>query len=102
MDDKEFLPFAEEIETDIYISFKKDIYKKTRQISYFASESLKKLFNYDEGIPRVWNKMDESTIDALYSKFKKEFNFVFDLFRKYKIFRNPLKCKIFNLIINLS
>ena len=98
MDDKEFVPFIQEVENEIYLSLKKDLYRKMKEISNFAVESFRKQFWYDEGIPRNWNQIDEGEINTLYAKFLKENYFVFDLFKTFNLLRNPLKCKINNLI----
>ena len=92
-EEKEFVPFIQEVEKDIHLSAKKDLYKKMKDISNYAVESFRKNFWYDEGIPRVWNKIDESEIEKLYNKLNTENQYVFELFRKFKLLNNPLKCK---------
>lgn len=92
MDEREFVPYIKGIEGDIYVAMKKDFNKKIKEISNFAVESFKKGFWYEDGIPRVWNKMSETEIDRLFNKFSKENSFVFDLFKEFKLLRNPLKC----------
>ena len=92
MEDKEFVPFISEIENEIYHSSKKDLYKKMKEISNYAVESFRKYFWYEEGIPRVWNKIDEHEIDKLFNQFKNENQYIFELLRSFKLLTNPLKC----------
>ena len=82
-----------EIENEIFTSIKKDLYKKTREISNYAVESFRKNFWYDEGIPRVWNKLGEGDVDKLFNKLQNENLYVFELFKKFKLLANPLNCK---------
>ncbi len=96
LEDKEFIPFIQEVEKDIHNSTKKDLIKKMKEISNYAVESFRKKFWYDEGIPRVWNKIDESDIDKIYNQFNKENQYIFELFRKFKLISNPVSCKITN------
>jgi hypothetical protein len=73
-----------------------------KEISNYAVESFRKKFWYDEGIPRVWNKIDESDIDKFYNQFNKENQYIFELFRKFKLISNPLACKLLLIIIFLK
>jgi hypothetical protein len=99
MDDREFVPYVQEIENEIYLLLKKDFYKKiVKEISNYAVESFRKNFWYDEGIPRVWNKMSEDEIDRLYEKFTIQNHYMFDIFKEFKLLSNPLKCNIKCLI----
>jgi hypothetical protein len=93
MEENEYIPFVRDIENEVFSAIKKDLYKKSREISNYAVESFRKHFWYDEGIPRVWNKIDESEIDSLFTKYKNENLFVFDIFKKFKLLMNPLNCK---------
>ncbi len=95
MEDKEFIPFISEIENENYHSSKKDLYKKMKEISNYAVESFRKYFWYEEGIPRVWNKIDESEIDKLFNQFKNDNLYIFELLRSFKLLTNPLKCILF-------
>jgi hypothetical protein len=92
MEEKEFIPFIIEVENDIYAAIKKDFVKKLKEISNYASESFKKGFWYNEGIPRMWNKMTESEIDQLFEKYKGENSIIFDMFKEFRLVKNPLKC----------
>jgi hypothetical protein len=94
MEDREFIPMAVSIEDNIYNSLKKDFHKKLKDIPNFLKESFRRRFWYEESIPRTWNKMNEGEIDKLFERVKNENEFVFDLFREFKLLKNPLKCKI--------
>lgn len=99
VDEKEFVPIVQEIENEIYLYSKKDLYKKSREISNFTVESFRKGFWYEDGIPRIWNKIDENEIDKHFADYSKANNFVFDMFRKFKLLKNPLKCEFKNILI---
>jgi hypothetical protein len=92
MKEDEYIPLVKEIESEVFYSIKKDISKKSREISSCAVESFRKHFWYDEGIPRIWNKIDESEIDSLFQKYKNENMFVFKIFKKFKLILHPLNC----------
>jgi hypothetical protein len=96
MDEKEFLPFLRDIENEIYLVIKKDFLKKMKDISNFAIESFKRNFWYDEGLPRVWNKLNENVIDELYKKYKQQNYNVFEHFKKFYLLRNPLQRNYYN------
>lgn len=93
MDEKEFQPFMVKVQEDLFTAVKKDFVKKTKEISNYASESFKKNFWYDEGVPRMWNKLSEGEIDSLYTKYKNENIVIFNLLKEFKLIRNPLNCK---------
>ncbi len=85
---------AESIEDNIYNSLKKEFWKKLKEIPGYAVESFRRKFWYDESIPRTWNKIDEVQIDNLFQNVKKENSKIFDLFKEFKIIKNPLRCII--------
>jgi hypothetical protein len=95
IDDKEFVPMAEIIEETIYNSLKKEFNKKIREIPGYAMEAFRRKFWYDESIPRTWNKMNEGDIDKLYDRVKKDNAYILNLFKEFKLLKNPLKCITF-------
>ena len=92
VEENEFIPIAESIEDNIYNSLKKEFSKKLKEIPAYAVESFRRKFWYDESIPRTWNKIDEPQIDNLFQNVKKENSKIFDLFKEFKIIKNPLRC----------
>lgn len=87
------------IENEIHSSSKKDFLKRVKELHYFAFDSFKKNFWYNEGCPRVWNKIDEKEITDLKLKYLQENDFIFSIFTHFKILNNPLKCNIFIFIL---
>lgn len=94
MDENEFKLLIADIENDVHLNIKKDLYKNKSYIYSYAVESFRKKFCYDEGIPRVWNKMSEQEIDTLYKTTKNHYNFINEIFDRFKLISNPLVCKI--------
>jgi hypothetical protein len=92
MDDKEFIPMAESIEENIYNSLKKDFNKKIKEIPSYATEAFRRKFWYDESIPRTWNKINEGDIDKLFERVRKDNAYVLEMFKEFKLLKNPLKC----------
>lgn len=94
MEEDEYIEYAKEIENEVYQSVKSEFARKLKEISSFAIDLFKKKFWYENGIPRIWNRMEESDIDSLYKQYKNETADLFENFRHYLVLRNPLKCKI--------
>jgi len=86
----EFINIAQNIEIEMYNNCKKDLLKKLLDLHYTAFDIFRKNFWYDEGLPRVWNKIDENLIKELKTKFINENEFIFKLFNQFKLLRNPL------------
>ena len=90
LEESNFLPFVQELEEEIYLDIKKDFKKKSKEIANFQVESFRNKFWYEDGVPRIWNQIDESTIKELYNKAQKGSKENFELFRNFKIIKNPL------------
>lgn len=102
MDEKEFLPLIKGIEEDVYTMIRKDLNKRLKDLPAYAIDNFKKGFWYDEVVPRQWNKLDEKEIFNMYSANKKQNLKAFDLFKHYKIIKNPLSCKIKLVTVHFS
>lgn len=94
MSSDEFKEIVMNIEDEVYTSAKKDFLKKVFDLHSIAYDNFRKSFWYNEGVPRVWNKIEENEIINLKDKYLKENEFIFSIFNQFKILRNPLKCKI--------
>lgn len=92
MTKEEFKEIIIAVETNLYTLTKKDILKKTKDLHLFAFDIFKKNFWYNEGVPRIWNKIEESEIRQLQTKFFEENLFIFNSFNNFKILKNPLEC----------
>ena len=102
MEKNEFIDIAQNIEIEMYNVCKKDLLKKLFDLHYIAYDIFRKNFWYDEGLPRVWNKTEESLIKELKVKYISENDFIFKLFNQFKLLRNPLVRKlifIFNFFL---
>lgn len=66
--------FIIEIEDEVYSVAKKEFAKRTKEMADFAVDVFRKKFNYDEkkGLPRRWDRIEESEINTLYEKYEKE------------------------------
>lgn len=95
MQKQEFIEIAQNIEIEMFNVCKKDILKKLLDLHYTAFDIFKKNFWYDEGLPRVWNKIEEKIIRELKAKYITENEFIFKLFYQFKLLRNPLSRKKF-------
>ncbi|MCQ2815804.1 MAG: 50S ribosome-binding GTPase [archaeon] len=105
---EEFKNFSVGCEDMVYDSLKKDFMRYSRDIIGYCTENFKKNFWYDEGIPRQWNKLNDKTIDELFEKYKAPNLQLFELFKKFRVIKNPLNLleykqvdeEEFNKIIN--
>ena len=93
MKQDEFKEIIISIEEDVYSSAKKDFLKKVMDLHLIAYDTFRKNFWYNEGVPRVWNKIEESEIYSLRDTYLKENEFIFSTFTQFKILKNPLQCK---------
>jgi len=66
--------FIIEIENETYATTKTEFLNRTKEMAEFAVQVFKKKFNYDEktGLPRLWDRIEESQIDELYNKYEAE------------------------------
>jgi hypothetical protein len=96
MDTEEFVEFLKSIEEEIYSSFKKDVIKeKVPDLFNYAVNNFKKDFLYEEAMPRIWNKISESEINALFKSIKEKNYLIFSIFKHFKLIHSPMKCKFF-------
>jgi hypothetical protein len=74
MDLEESNVFLFEVENEAHLIAKKEFLKRTKEISDFAVEVFKNRFTVDEikGVPRQWDRIEESLIDELYNKYSRE------------------------------
>lgn len=73
MSQNEFIDFSREMEEELYNQTHTHLNKKFKEISSFATEVFRKKFwNTENGIPRQWNRVEESEIERLYKKCKNE------------------------------
>jgi hypothetical protein len=102
MSNEEIIDFARYVESEVYNNIKKDISKRTKEISTIAVDLFKKKFWFEkENIQRNWNRLEEDEIIALYKKTKAEFADLFETFKLFRVPKNPLQCKIIFLFIIL-
>jgi hypothetical protein len=95
MNDLEYLEIAQAIDDNVYKEIKEEFFRKIKEISSFAVDSFKSKFWYNEGVPRTWNKLEESDIDHLFTKNKNEVVKVFEIFKSYDLIKNALRCNFF-------
>lgn len=93
MASEEFKEIIVKIENEVFNSAKRDFLKKVMDLHLIAYDSFRKNFWYNEGVPRVWNRMEEQEITNLKDKYFKENEFIFNIFTRFKVLRNPLKSK---------
>jgi hypothetical protein len=94
MQDEEFSEYLKTIEEEIYINFKKDVMKeKIPELFNYAVHNFKKDFLYEEGMPRIWNKISEAEIDSLYKNLKEKHYLIFNTFKQFKLVESPMKGK---------
>ena len=73
----EFVEYSREIEEELHNLTYLQLNKKFKEISSIATEFFRKKFWNDiNGVPRVWNRIDENEIDTLYKNFKLEVIFI--------------------------
>ena len=90
MTKSEFIDVAQNIEIELYQNCKKDLLKRLFDLHTIAYDIFRKNFWYHEGLPMVWNKVENSLIKELKEKFINENEFIFKLFNQFKLLRNPL------------
>ena len=96
LNENEFLPFVQELENEIYSDIKQDFKKKSKEIANFQTENFRNKFWYEDGVPRIWNQINESKIKELFNKAKEGNKENFDLFKTFKIIKNPLNLIDYN------
>ena len=96
LNENEFLPFVQELENEIYSDIKIDFKKKSKEIANFQTENFRNKFWYEDGVPRIWNQINESKIKELFNKAKEGNKENFDLFKIFKIIKNPLNLIDYN------
>lgn len=73
MSQNEFIEFSREMEEELFNQTQSHLNKKFKEISSFAAEVFRKKFwNTDLGVPRQWNRVEESEIESLYKQYKNE------------------------------
>ena len=73
MSQSEFIEYSREMEEELYSQTHSHLNKKFKEISSFATEVFRKKFwNTDSGLPRQWNRVEESEIESLYKRYKNE------------------------------
>ena len=73
MNNEEFIEFSREMEEELYSQTSLQLNKKFKEISSFATEVFRRKFWHTEnGIPRVWNRIEEREIEILYKQYKLE------------------------------
>jgi hypothetical protein len=93
MSQEEILEFCKYVEAEVYNNTKREITKKSREISSLAVDLFKKKFWYEKEEQRNWNRLEEEEIDNLFKKYRSEFVDLFEVFRTFKVVKSPLKCK---------
>ena len=99
---EEFKEIMCNIENEVYSSAKKDFLKKVMDLHLVAYDLFRKTFWYNEGVPRVWNKIEVQEITNLKDTYMKENEFIFKIFNQFIVLRNPLKCKFFIKLITVN
>jgi len=81
MKSEEAKEFILEVEEENYVETKKEFANRTKEVAEFAVGIFKKKFNYDEkkGLPRQWDRLEETQIDDLYDKYEKEVNKIINI-----------------------
>jgi hypothetical protein len=95
METSELYEYCNEIQDEIYVTMRKDIKKKIEKLYENAISNFKKDFFYEEGIPRIWNKIEESQIDKLFILNREKHFQTFNIFRKLTLTRYPIECIIY-------
>lgn len=99
---EEYISYVKNIENEIYNNLRKEIIKKQREIATISVDLFKKKFWFEKGEVRSWNKIENEHIDHLFKDARNSVVDIFDLFKQYKLIKNPLKRIIhfFNFIIH--
>jgi len=96
LEETDFLKFVEDLEEEIYNDLKRDLIKKSKEISNFQVENFRNKFWNEDGVPRIWNQLSESVIKDYYNEAKKGSKENFELFKNYKILKKPLQLINYN------
>ncbi len=92
---EEINEYAAKIETEVYENIKKELIKRSKEISTIAIDLFKKKFWYEkENVQRNWNRLEDDHIDILFKKCKSELTDIFETLKIFRIIKNPLYCNI--------
>ena len=90
---EEINEYAGKIEIEVYENLKKELTKRSKEISAIAIDLFRKKFWYEkENVQRNWNRLQDDEIDALFKKSKNELTDIFETLKTFRIIRNPLYC----------
>ena len=89
--DTEFIKFVDECEEEIYNKVKALFLNELPEFPKTQIDNFKKDFWYDDGIPKIWNKVPVSDINLAYETNSNKYKNTFDLLNKLRVIKNPLK-----------
>lgn len=96
MDENAITDTLQSLEKEIYDITIKEINKRVKEISSFAIDYFKKIFLYDNKLPRNWQRLQEIEIDELYKKSYSKTDIIFEMFSHIKILKSPVFLSKFN------
>jgi hypothetical protein len=89
--DEEFISFVDNCEKEIYGKIKTEFFRELPGFPNTQIDNFKKDFWYNDGIPKVWNKLTVQDIALSYETNSNKYKNTFAIFRKLKVIENPLK-----------
>ena len=91
INDNEYIKFVDECEEEIYNKVKALFLNELPEFPKTQIDNFKKDFWYDDGIPKIWNKVPVSDINSAYETNSNKYKNTFDLLNKLRVIKNPLK-----------
>ena len=88
---EEYIEFTDKCEKEIYNKIKVIFNNELPGFPNTQIDNFKKDFWYKDGIPRPWNKTSVSVIQSDYETNDAKYKNSFELFRKLRVIKNPLK-----------
>ena len=89
--DEEYITFVDNCEKEIYSKIKTEFFKELPGFPNTQIDNFKKDFWYNDGIPKVWNKVLISDINLAYETNSNKYKNSFLLLKKLKVLEHPLK-----------
>ena len=89
--DEEYTTFADNLENEMYKKIKTGFLREMPSFPENQIDNFKKDFWYNDGIPKVWNKIPVSEITSAYNTNSNKYKNTFPLLKKLKVIEHPLK-----------
>ena len=89
--DEEYITFVDNLEEELYGKIKTEFDRELLDFPNIQIDNFKKDFWYNDGIPKVWNKITINEINLSYKENSTKYRETFDLLKNLRVIKHPLK-----------